>query len=129
MKKIIARLICCLIPAAVLAATDYLSLYSEDAAAAARAVEIPATLKLSNEEKAIYRLGFAHGYDTALDSATRTINISTEPTYIVNTASGKFHKPECYMVNAILLENRKDLFGSYEDAIEAGYSPCGKCLK
>ena len=49
--------------------------------------------------------------------------------YAVNTNTGKFHKPECYMVNSILFENRDDLYCTFEEAIAKGYSPCQKCLK
>ena len=133
MKRImIALLICCLIPAAVFAATDYFSKFSamnsEAANEAAMKAVIPSALTLSNAEQSIYRLGFAHGYDTAFDTAKRTFHFS-DPTFIVNMKSGKFHKPDCYMVNSILLENREDLFCTYEEAIQRGYDPCGKCLK
>ena len=132
MKRLIAFLVvACLVPAAVYAATDYLTKYgaslSEDAVAAARAATVPS--QLSREEHEIFRLGYAYGYDAGQNTVgTRTGYLADAPTYIVNLSSRKFHRPECYMVNAILLENREDLYCTYDEAIARGFAPCGKCL-
>jgi len=129
---IAALVIICLIPAVVFAATDYLAKYaalnSEKATAEAEKAVIPSALKLTKQEQSIYRLGFAHGYDTAMDVAARAFHFS-DPTYIVNMKSKKFHDPNCYMVNSILPENREELYCTYDEAINRGYDPCGRCLK
>lgn len=46
-------------------------------------------------------------------------------TYIGNVNSKKFHSEECANLPA---EKNRTYFGSYQDAIDAGYSPCGSCL-
>lgn len=49
-----------------------------------------------------------------------------EMTYIGNRNSHKFHAPDC--ANLPKEENRVP-FDTYQEAIDAGYSPCGSCLK
>lgn len=46
-------------------------------------------------------------------------------TFIGNKNSGKFHTDECK--NLPREENRL-IFGSYEEATQAGYTPCGNCI-
>lgn len=48
-------------------------------------------------------------------------------TYILNTSSHKFHKPDCGSVNAISPANKKRYTGDRADLIEQGYQPCGTC--
>ena len=48
-----------------------------------------------------------------------------DTTYIGNTNSKKFHLPTC---GSLPGENNRIVFESYEDAIEAGYTPCSRCL-
>ena len=45
--------------------------------------------------------------------------------YIGNKNSQKFHSPDC--TNLPAEKNRVD-FSSYQEAIDAGYTPCGNCL-
>lgn len=45
--------------------------------------------------------------------------------YIGNINSGKFHSVECANLPA---EKNRTYFDSYQDAVDAGYSPCGSCL-
>ncbi len=58
--------------------------------------------------------------------------INTTPTanenasYIGNSNSHKFHSPSCSSVED-MNENNKVLFNSREEAISAGYDPCGRC--
>lgn len=47
-------------------------------------------------------------------------------TYIASAQSDKFHKPRCRAAKKINSENAI-YFGSREEAINAGYSPCGIC--
>ena len=49
------------------------------------------------------------------------------PTYILNTYRKKFHKTYCPSVSQMNPENRQKFYGTREDAIKAGYSPCGNC--
>ena len=131
-KRFAAFLILICFCASAYAATDYFSQYkaylSRDAIEAAGMAEIPPTI-LSREEQDLFRLGYAFGYDNASKSSSVTRSAPADPAYIANTSTKKFHKPDCYMVNSILFENRKDLYCTYDEAIKMGFSPCGKCLK
>ena len=48
-------------------------------------------------------------------------------TYILNTNTMKFHLPECQSVQDMKEKNRKEFFGTREEALDAGYLPCGRC--
>lgn len=47
--------------------------------------------------------------------------------YILNTNSMKFHYADCASAKRISPKNRKDYYGTREELIEMGYSPCGNC--
>ncbi len=49
---------------------------------------------------------------------------SGEITYVLNTSSKKFHKPDC---NGLPTQNREDTTLSRDEVIALGYDPCGKC--
>ncbi len=49
-----------------------------------------------------------------------------EVAYIGNKKSKKFHLPTCSSLPA---EENQTWFESYHDAVDAGYSPCGNCLR
>lgn len=50
-------------------------------------------------------------------------------TYIlnINPSSRRFHKPDCKSVQSIKDENKKEFYGTREQAIAEGYVPCGSC--
>lgn len=50
-----------------------------------------------------------------------------ESTYILNTSSRKFHKPDCGSVETIIPSNKKSYTGTREELINQGYEACGKC--
>lgn len=50
-----------------------------------------------------------------------------DQTYILNTSSHKFHRPDCSSVQSIRPENKQEYTGEREDLIVQGYSPCGSC--
>ena len=50
-----------------------------------------------------------------------------ESTYILNTSSRKFHKPDCGSVETISPSNKKSYTGTREELINQGYEACGKC--
>lgn len=52
---------------------------------------------------------------------------SQESTYILNTSSRKFHKPNCGSVETISPSNKKSYTGTREELINQGYEACGKC--
>lgn len=47
--------------------------------------------------------------------------------YILNTNSMKFHKDDCSAADSIRDKNRKDHYGTREELLELGYTPCGWC--
>lgn len=51
----------------------------------------------------------------------------TSANYVLNTSSMKFHYPTCSSVKKIAPQNYADFTGTRDEAIAAGYSPCGKC--
>ena len=70
------------------------------------------------------------GANTSTTVGNRDIPQATgtqEVTYILNTNTKKFHYPSCSSVNSIKDKNKKEFYGTREEAIEAGYAPCGKC--
>ena len=52
---------------------------------------------------------------------------ATFRSYVMNRSTLKFHHPGCKDVAKIAAENRIDFYGSRDDVIEQGYSPCGHC--
>ena len=54
---------------------------------------------------------------------------TSKEAFIINKKSKKFHSESCSSVSDIKKENKKEYYGSYEDLIEEGYVPCGRCIK
>ncbi len=52
---------------------------------------------------------------------------SSGTTYVLNTNTGKFHRPSCSDVKKIKSYNRRDFTGTRSEVINMGYSPCGHC--
>lgn len=50
---------------------------------------------------------------------------TTVTAYIGNTNSLKFHTPDC---SSLPSEKNRIAFSTYEEAINAGYSPCSRCM-
>ena len=83
--------------------------------------------------------------DTPTEPPTETAPVETEPptetapaetepptekpevTYILNTYRMKFHKPNCDSVSQMNPKSRKNFYGTRDEAIAQGYSPCGNC--
>ena len=47
--------------------------------------------------------------------------------YVLNTNTKKFHYPNCHSAKKISEKNREDFYGTREELIAMGYSPCGNC--
>lgn len=47
--------------------------------------------------------------------------------YVINTNTGKFHKPTCGSASKIKEENRWDYEGTRQSILDMGYVPCGRC--
>lgn len=55
-------------------------------------------------------------------------NMTAEETeYVINTNTGKFHRPNCDSVTKMKAKNKKEFTGSREELISDGYEPCGNC--
>ena len=54
-------------------------------------------------------------------------HVIPEPTFILNTNTLRFHKPWCKSVADIKEKNRQEFFGTREELIEEGYTPCSIC--
>lgn len=67
--------------------------------------------------------------DSAPSSSNQTDSgdESQEGEYVINTNTGKFHRPDCSSVEDIKPENKKEYTGDREDLTEQGYEPCGRC--
>lgn len=46
---------------------------------------------------------------------------------VINTNTGKFHKPDCKSVKKIKAKNKEEFSGSRDELIAEGYEPCGSC--
>ena len=58
--------------------------------------------------------------------ASSPVSSTAQQAYIGNVNSKKFHLPACPNLPA---EKNQILFSSYDEAIEAGYTPCSTCIK
>lgn len=47
--------------------------------------------------------------------------------YVLNTKSMKFHYPNCSGVSTMSDKNKEVYYGTREELLEKGYSPCGTC--
>lgn len=65
--------------------------------------------------------------DSRLDDGTGGSFQSTRKTYVLNTNSKTFHKPDCGSVGKIKDSNKQTFVGTREEAIKNGYSPCKSC--
>lgn len=52
---------------------------------------------------------------------------ASQADYILNTNAKKFHYPTCSSVNDMKEKNKQEFFGTRDEAIALGYSPCGRC--
>lgn len=52
---------------------------------------------------------------------------TSQADYILNTNTKKFHYPTCSSVNDMKEKNKQEFFGTRDEAISKGYSPCGRC--
>ena len=64
---------------------------------------------------------------TGSDSVTTSSGSDTLETYVLNTNSHKFHKPDCSGVARISAQNKQEVTSSRSELIDQGYSPCGTC--
>lgn len=65
--------------------------------------------------------------DSRLDDGTGGSSQNARKTYVLNTNSKTFHKPDCGSVGKIKDSNKQTFVGTREEAIKNGYSPCKSC--
>lgn len=76
---------------------------------------------------------FSYGeYHKDIETYSAEVEESQQPdtvaeTYILNTNSLKFHRPDCSSASQISDANREEYTGTREELIEQGYTPCGYC--
>ena len=74
-----------------------------------------------------YTVGTEHfAEDAQLNPTDPAASSTAQQAYIGNVNSKKFHLPSCSNLPA---EKNQILFSSYEEAVEAGYTPCSSCIK
>lgn len=64
---------------------------------------------------------------TVAEEPETTTEPVKEVTYILNTNTKKFHYPNCASVGDMKEKNKSEFYGSRDEAIAAGYDPCGRC--
>ena len=52
---------------------------------------------------------------------------ASQADYILNTNTKKFHYPTCSSVNDMKEKNKQEFFGTRDETIALGYSPCSRC--
>ncbi|MCM1315406.1 MAG: zinc-ribbon domain containing protein [Prevotella sp.] len=55
------------------------------------------------------------------------ISSNQKVTYYLNTYRNKFHRPDCSSVSEMNPQNKEEFYGTREEAISQGYSPCQNC--
>ena len=74
-----------------------------------------------------YTVGTEHfAEDAQLNPTAPAASSTAQQAYIGNVNSKKFHLPSCSNLPA---EKNQILFSSYDEAVEAGYTPCSSCIK
>ena len=59
--------------------------------------------------------------------ATTPSGTEAAESYVLNTATEKFHLPTCTYAKNTKEENKQTLTCSRDELIDWGYSPCGVC--
>lgn len=72
--------------------------------------------------------GITIDYATGDSHETADTGSETETqTYVLNTNTKKFHKPDCPSVKSTKAENKKTWTGTRSELIAEGYEPCSRC--
>lgn len=61
------------------------------------------------------------------DTSEAQTEAANEDTYIVNTNTGKFHKPSCRSVKQMKKSNKSERTTTRDELISEGYEPCKNC--
>lgn len=71
-------------------------------------------------------IDYTTGYNWKTDDVDSG-KASAQQSYILNTNTNKFHRPDCSGTENIKAKNRKEYSGDRGDLINKGYEPCGRC--
>ena len=78
-------------------------------------------------------ISYADGSSRAADSlpgtgtATGAATDAAAVTYILNTTTGKFHRPDCSAAQKLSDDKKETYTGTRESLLTDGYEPCGIC--
>ncbi len=70
---------------------------------------------------------YTTGENHAADETPDDEDLPDTATFILNTATMKFHQLTCRYVSAISDNNREDYYGARDTLLLEGYTPCGTC--
>lgn len=65
--------------------------------------------------------------ENGVSKETGSGNTVTEGQYVLNTNTGKFHRPDCDNVKKMADKNKRATDKTREELIEEGYEPCKNC--
>ena len=65
--------------------------------------------------------------DYSNGESSREGALEEEGDFVINTSSGKVHRPECESITDMNPKNRQDFHGTTGQLKEEGYKPCGAC--
>ena len=71
--------------------------------------------------------GSRNGREAEDHDPVPALEVPSGVTYVLNNNTMRFHRTDCKGAAEILEHNRAWFYGSREEAIEAGYVPCGMC--
>lgn len=72
-------------------------------------------------------INYATGESCESDEVQDEATSQEQTTYIVNTNTRKFHRPDCSSVADMKAKNRKEFTGTREELTAQGYEACGRC--
>lgn len=61
------------------------------------------------------------------DKQNSSTDVAAEATYILNTNTKKFHKPDCSSLSSMKEENKETFTGSRDELTQQGYEACKNC--
>lgn len=101
---------------------------SESVTAEAQVAELTAPMN-NTEYLGLFSASESITEETSADIATSLPEGDEEvcQDYVLNKNTHKFHYTWCKSADKIKETNREDYYGSREDLISQGYSPCGNC--
>lgn len=72
-------------------------------------------------------IDYATGDSHESEASDQKAQDAAQETYILNTKSKKFHRPDCSGAEKTAAENKQEFTGSRQQLLDQGYEPCGIC--